>query len=51
MAIQRSILAGMTDYTGAELDDITKELDGFITHTESSIEKLSVLISVQLRIE
>lgn len=43
MAIQRSILAGMTDYTGAELDDITKELDGFITHTESSIEKLSVL--------
>jgi len=48
MAIQRSILAGMTDYTGAELKDIIEELDIFISLTKRSIKELSNLdIKVQ----
>ena len=45
MAIQKSILAGMTDYTGAELTDITEELDIFISYTEKSAETLPDLKS------
>jgi hypothetical protein len=43
MAIQKSILAGMDDYTGAELSDILSEIDHFISYTERSIGELPVL--------
>jgi len=43
MAIQKSILAGMDDYTGAEISDIKEELDNFIANTERATEELSIL--------
>ena len=43
MAIQRSIIAGMTDYTGAEQTDLAEELDYFISYTEKSVESLNGL--------
>lgn len=43
MAIQRSIIAGMTDYTGAEQTDLSEELDHFISDTEKSFESLKDL--------
>lgn len=37
------MLAGMTDYTGADQKDILRELDFFIAYTEKGVEELSEL--------
>jgi hypothetical protein len=52
MAIQKSIFAGMDDYTGAEISDIIQEVDNFIANTESAVEELSTLkVEVNSKIE
>jgi hypothetical protein len=45
---QRSILAGMTDYTGVSLENILSDFDGWLKLTTKTIDKLK---SYRVRVE